>query len=220
MLARTVAVPALPGAVWLKRCPPVPFPFPTDLASFLELIRQHGDVAYSLMFGYAAGHALLFGLFAGYAASAGAFNLGTLIAVCWLGTFTGDAVRFWIGRRFGTGWLRRFPRVHRATQLATQLADRHHVWMILLHRYPHGIRGVAGFAYGMSSLPWATFLVLNFIAAGIWACVVVLAGYAFGQVSEKVMNDASSSVGLLMLVAFLGLSWFLSKRLERAIERA
>jgi membrane protein DedA with SNARE-associated domain len=206
------------GGGSLKRCPPLPFP--TDLASFLELIRQNGDVAYSLMFGYAAGHALLFGLFAGYAASAGAFNLTTLIIVCWLGTFTGDAVRFWIGRKFGTGWLRRFPRIYRVMQLVTQLAERHHVWMIMTHRYPNGIRGVAGFAYGMSSLPWPTFAALNFIAAGIWACVVVLSGYAFGQLSEKVMNDASSGIGLVMLIAFLGLSWLLSKRLERAIERA
>ena len=27
--------------------------FPTDLAAFLDLIRQHGKVAYSFMFGYA-----------------------------------------------------------------------------------------------------------------------------------------------------------------------
>jgi membrane protein DedA with SNARE-associated domain len=195
-------------------------PFPTDLASFLELIRQHGDIAYSLMFGYAASHALLFGLFAGYAASAGAFNLVTLLIVCWAGSFTGDVIRFWIGRKFGTAWLGGFPRLERWLHLATQLADRHHVWMILLHRYPHGVRGVAGFGYGMSSLPWATFLALNFVAAGIWACAVVLAGYAFGQVSEKVMNDASSGIGLVMLIAFLGLSWLLSKRMERALDRA
>lgn len=195
-------------------------PFPTDLASFLDLIRQHGDVAYSIMFGYAASHALLFGLFAGYAASAGAFDLVTLIVVCWFGSFFGDVVRFWVGRKFGTRWLGRWPRLERAVQLAARLADKHHVWMILLHRYPHGIRGVAGFAYGMSSLPWATFLALNFVSAGLWACTVVFAGYAFGQVSEKVMNDASSSIGLVMLIAFLGLSWVLSKRLERAVERA
>jgi membrane protein DedA with SNARE-associated domain len=194
-------------------------PFPTDLASFLELMRQHGDIAYSLMFGYAASHALLFGLFAGYAASAGAFNLATLLIVCWAGSFTGDVIRFWIGRKFGTAWLSSFPRLSRALHLATELADRHHVWMILLHRYPHGVRGVAGFAYGMSSLPWATFLALNFVAAGVWACAVVLAGYAFGQVSEKVMNDASSSIGLVMLIAFLGLSWLLSKRMERVLDR-
>ena len=76
--------------------------FPTDLASFLDLIRQHGDAAYSLMCAYAASHSLLLALFAGYAAHSGALNLGTLIMVCWLGTFTGDVIRFWVGRRFGT----------------------------------------------------------------------------------------------------------------------
>ena len=193
--------------------------FPTDLTSFLDLIRQHGDAAYSFMFAYAASHTLLIALFAGYAAHSGALSFGTLIVVCWLGSFTGDVIRFWIGRRFGTRWLTRFPRLERAVQTAAQLADRHHVWMILLHRYPHGIRGVAGFAYGMSQLPWSTFLVLNFVAAGLWSCAIVSAGYAFGQVSEKVMSDASSGLGLVMLVAFLGLSWVLSKKLERTLER-
>ena len=198
----------------------LPLLLPTDLNSFLDLIRQHGDAAYTFMFAYAASHSLLFALFAGYAAHSGALNVGTLIAVCWFGSFAGDTVRFWIGRRFGTRWLASFPRLERAIQTAVQLASRHHVWMILLHRYPHGIRGVAGFAYGMSPLPWSTFLVLNFVAAGVWACAVVSAGYAFGQVSEKVMSDASSSLGLVMLVAFLGLSWILSRKLERVLERS
>jgi membrane protein DedA with SNARE-associated domain len=189
--------------------------FPTDLASFLDLIRQNGDAAYSFMFAFASSHNLLLILFAGYAAHSGALALSTLIIVCWLGSFTGDVVRFWIGRRFGTSWLSSFPRLESAVQLAARLADRHYVWMILLHRYPHGIRGVAGFAYGISRLPWSTFLALNFVAAGLWSCAVVAAGYAFGQVSEKLMNDASSGLGIVMLVAFLGLSWLLSRKLER-----
>ena len=172
------------------------------------------------MFAYAASHSLLLALFAGYAAHSGALQLGTLILVCWFGSFAGDAVRFWIGRRFGTRWLASFPRVERAVQTAARLADRHYVLMILFHRYPHGIRGVAGFAYGMSRLPWSTFLALNFAAAGLWSCTVILAGYAFGQVSEKLMSDASSGIGLVMLVAFLGLSWILSRKLERVVERS
>lgn len=194
--------------------------YPTDLASFLDLIRQNGDAAYSFMFAFATSHSLLLALFGGYAASSGALGLGTLIAVCWLGSFAGDVVRFWIGRRFGTRWLGGFPRTQRMVEIAARLADRHYVWMILLHRYPHGIRGVAGFAYGMSRLPWSTFLVLNFVAAGLWSCATVSAGYAFGQVSEKMMNDASSGVGLVMLVAFLGLSWVLSRKLEQVAERS
>ena len=92
--------------------------------------------------------------------------------------------------------------------------------MILFHRYPHGIRGVAGFAYGMSQLPWSTFLALNFGAAGLWSCAIVSAGYAFGQVSEKLMSDAASGLGFVMLVSFLVLSWMMSKKLERIVERS
>ena len=193
--------------------------YPTDLASFLELIRQNGDAAYSFMFAYAASHSLLFGLFAGYAAHSGAFALGTLISVCWFGSFVGDTICFWIGRRYGTRWFSSFPRIERAVKTAARLADRHYLWMIMLHRFPHGIRGVAGIAYGISQLPWSTFLALNFVAAGLWSCTVVFVGYAFGQVSEKFMNDASSGLGLVMLIGFLGLSWLLSKKLERAVER-
>jgi membrane protein DedA with SNARE-associated domain len=193
---------------------------PTDLASFLDVIRQHGDAAYSLMFAYAASHSLLLALFAGYAAHAGALSFGSLIVVCWLGSFAGDVFRFWIGRRFGTRWLGSFPRLERAIVIAARLANRHYFWMIVFHRYPHGIRSVAGFAYGMSQLPWSTFLALNFVAAGLWSCTTVSAGFAFGQVSEKLMSDASSGVGFVMLIAFLGLSWILSKKLERVVERS
>lgn len=195
-------------------------PIPTDLASFLDMIRQHGDAAYTFVFSYAASHSMLFTLFAGYAAFSGALNLGTLVAVCWLGSFAGDVVRFWIGRRFGTRLLARFPRLARPVNVAIRLADRYHVWMILLHRYPHGIRGVAGFAYGMSPMPWSTFLAFNCLAAGLWSSAVVSAGFAFGQLSEKLMTDASSALGVVMLVAFLGLSWVLSKKLDRVAERS
>ena len=45
------------------------------------------------------------------------------------------------------------------------------------------------------------------------------AGYFFGYVSEKAMSDASSGVGIGLLVGFLALSWWLSHRLERALGR-
>jgi len=194
--------------------------FPTDLASFLDLIRQHGQAAYSFIFAFAGSHSLLMILFAGYTAHSGVLTLGGVLTAAWLGSFAGDVVRFWIARKFGTRWLGTFPSLERMIGIVTRLANKHYVWMILLHRFPHGIRGVAAFAYGMSNLPWSTFLALNFVAAGLWACTVVGAGYAFGQLSEKVMNDASSTLGVVMLVLFLGLSWVLSKKLERVAEKS
>ena len=190
-----------------------------DLASFLDFIRQHGDAAYSFLAVYSMANSLLLALFAGYAAQAGALGYEQALAACWAGTFAGDVLRFWVGRRFGTRWLRGIPRLQRAVETAARLAARHHVWMILIHRYPRIIRNVAGFAYGASALSWPRFLVLNFIAAGLWAGIAVSAGFGFGFVSEKTMTDALSVFGIAMLVAFLALTWFLTRRLERVMER-
>jgi membrane protein DedA with SNARE-associated domain len=71
----------------------------------------------------------------------------------------------------------------------------------------------------MSRLPWSTFLALNFVAAGLWSSAVVSAGNAFGQFSETSMNNASSGLGIVMLVAFLGMSWLLSRKLEQIVQR-
>jgi len=192
--------------------------YPTDLASFLELLRLYGDEAYGLIFAFAASHSLLLTLFAGYASSSGALDLGTLVAVVWAGSFLGDAIRFGIGRCFGNQWLSPFPRLYRTSQIVVRLVDHYYVWLILFHRYPHGIRGVAGFAYGMSRLPWPTFMAFNFVAAGLWSGAVLSAGHAFGQVSEKLMSDAFSGLGMVMLIVFLALSWILSRKLERVAE--
>jgi membrane protein DedA with SNARE-associated domain len=193
--------------------------FDGDLASFLDFIRQHGDAVYAFLTIYSMANSLLLALFAGYAAHAGGLGYEQALAACWAGTFAGDVVRFWVGRRFGTRWLHGIPRLQRAVETAARLADRHHVWMILIHRYPRIIRNVAGFAYGASTLSWPRFLVLNFIAAGLWAGIAVSTGYGFGYVSDKTMTDALSVFGIVMLVAFLALTWLLTRRLERVMER-
>lgn len=193
----------------------MPF-FPTDLTSFLETIRQNGDIAYSLMFAWSSAHTMLLAIFGGYAAHAGALNYPALVAVCALGSFTGDVVRFAIGRKLGVGVLKRWPRVQRMAEIVARLAGTQYIWMILLHRYPNGVRGVAGFAYGMSDLRWTPFLLASAAAALIWSGLVVSTGYAFGHLSEKLLSDASSAFGGVMLVAFLLLSWWLGKRLEQA----
>jgi membrane protein DedA with SNARE-associated domain len=72
----------------------------------------------------------------------------------------------------------------------------------------------------MSRLSWPTFLAFNFVAAGLWSGVVLSAGHAFGQVSEKLLNDAFSGIGMVMLIVFLTLSWVFSKKLERIAEQS
>jgi membrane protein DedA with SNARE-associated domain len=191
---------------------------PTDFASFTALIRMHSEIAYGLMFAFASGHAMLYVLFAGYMAQAGVLDPVKLGLACLTGSFVGDVVRFWIARAVGIGWLNGIPRLMHLVERIAKLAERNSVWMILTHRYPLGIRGVAAFAYGLSQIPWIRFLPLNLIAATIWAVGMVAAGYGLGHVSESVLQQSASRLGALMLIAFLGIAWLLSRRLERSIE--
>jgi membrane protein DedA with SNARE-associated domain len=190
-----------------------------DLVYILDLIRQHGDVAYGFMFAYAASNSLLMPLFAGYAAHQGALDWGTLVLVCWAGSICGDSVRFAIGRRWGRVGIAYFPRAARHIDTVIRLIDRHYIWMLLIYRYPHFIRGIAGFVFGMSVLPWPRLLILNAISAGLWAVVVVSIGYSFGHVSEKTLGETASGLSFAVLAVFLGLAWVLSKKLEDAVER-
>lgn len=192
---------------------------PTDLASFTAMLQQHRDIVYALMFGIASAHAMLYVLFAGYMANAGALDPVKLAVVCCAGSFAGDALRFGIARVLGISWLAGYPRIVAVLDKIGRLAERNQVWMVLTHRYPHGIRGAAAFAYGISRMTWSTFLTLNLVAAAIWAVAIVGAGYAFGRVSEQVLQQSASQVGAVMLLAFLVIAWVMSRRLDETIDR-
>lgn len=190
----------------------------TDLTQLIDAVRQHGEVVYAFIFAYAASHALLMALFAGYAAQLGVLDLKMTLIYCFAGSFAGDVFRFWLARRYGEWLLARWPRISAHATTVKRLVDRHALWLPLIHRFPYGIRGLGAFAYGLSKMSWGLFLILNLIGAAVWAVSMVLAGYAFGKVSDKVLGDTVSGLSLAMLVVFLAASWLLSRKLEQAIE--
>jgi membrane protein DedA with SNARE-associated domain len=192
---------------------------PTDLNQLLALIREHGELAYTFVFLWGMGNSLILILLAGFAAQAGAFAFAKLVVVCWFGAFAGDAIRFWVGRRYGAKWLSSYPRIERVLQMTSRLVEHHHTWFAFLYRYPNGIRSLAGFAFGISSIPTRYFLLLNFLSAGVWALSIVSIGYAFGKLTDKLATDAASHLSMALLIGFLALFWFLGKRLDRIVEK-
>jgi membrane protein DedA with SNARE-associated domain len=55
---------------------------------------------------------------------------------------------------------------------------------------------------GMSGLVWRKFLVLNFLAAGIWAIIFVGAGYLLGNIFGAALREVADSFGLVLLGLF------------------
>ncbi|MBF0414664.1 MAG: DedA family protein [Magnetococcales bacterium] len=153
-----------------------------------ELLRQYG---YLLLFGWTfiEGETVL--LVAAYLASRGYLDIWMTMAVAAIGTFLGDQLYFWLGRRLGRDWF--WQKERKWTKSVTRVLELIHrwdAWFILSYRFFYGVRNVSSFAFGLSKLSFMRFMVLNFIAAFIWAASFSVAGYFFGKAVEKFLGQA------------------------------
>ena len=170
-----------------------------------ELLKEHGFWSYAVTFVWTFFEGETFVLFAAFAAAQGFLSAPMLLASAWLGSFCGDQFYFWVGRRFGLKLLERRPGWRARVDRALGWLRRFDVGFILTFRFIYGVRNVSSFALGISGIAWRRFLFFNFIAAGIWACTFVGAGYAAGHASEAVLGDLASKFRFLMLGIFVAI---------------
>jgi membrane protein DedA with SNARE-associated domain len=190
-----------------------------DLQQILDLVREQGNAIYVLVATGAFWNSMLLPIFAGYAVHLDALAYWPTVAAVWFGGVAGDEVRFFLARRFGARLFDAFPRLRTGIEKAARVVDRHQWWMMFVYRYPHGIRGLAGFAFGLSTMPRWRFAALNVVSAAVWANLLVGVGFGFAHVSDKALGETATKTALVFLVAFLALAWYLSKRLEESIEK-
>ena len=126
-------------------------------------------------------------------------------------------MRYSVGRFFGPGLLRRFPRWQRHVDTADDWLRRYDTVFILTFRWIYGIRNFASFALGMSHTSWYRFLGLNFIAAGIWAVGFAGAGVLLGTALRPVLDQVAPYFTLAMLgvFAFMFGMVFLAHRIQK-----
>lgn len=178
-----------------------------------DLIHQHGDLFYLIVFAWTALEGETFVLFAGFFAQKGIVNVWLLFLAAWLGSMTGDQIFFLLGRRFGIRILEHFPKLKPSVDRALSWIERYAVIFILIYRFMYGLRNVSGVAVGLSHVPWKKFALWNSIAAFAWAATFVGFGYLFGDVmghmhhkqelvEESVRSLTLSVLGLVGLVIF------------------
>lgn len=167
-----------------------------------RFILEHGTWTYLITFAWTFFEGETFVLFAGFAAAQGLLSAPLLLVAAWLGSFCGDQSYFWIGRHFGLRLLARQPTWRRRVDVALGWLKRFDAWFILSFRFIYGVRNFSSFALGISGIGWHRFLVLNFIAAGLWACVFVGAGYVCGHAFERVLGEFAERFSMVMLGIF------------------
>lgn len=152
-------------------------------------------------------------LVAGAAAARGHLALPMVIAIAAFASFLGDQLYFWVGHRYGAALLARFPSLQPRAARVNGLLERHHLLVILSIRFLYGLRVAGPIAIGMSRVSWSRFVLLNGLAATLWALLIAGMGYGAGHALVYLLKaiDADELWGL-SLVLVLGLVWWLLRR--------
>lgn len=142
----------------------------------------------------------------GFAAQRGYLVLPGVILAAFIGSLCGDQLFFYLGRRHTQWVLNRFPLWKAHIEKAHRLLERFRTPVILGFRFMYGLRTIIPFLIGMSSVSTRTFIILDVIAAFVWAVAVGTGGYFFGHILEVLLGDIKRYELLILgAMAIIGL---------------
>lgn len=197
--------------------------------SFLQLLRTYG---YGLLFVVVALESLgvpVPGETALVAAAAlaarGHMKIALVVAVAAAAAIIGDAAGYWIGRRGGIAFVRRFGKFLRMNDAklahVKRYFERHGAKTVFFGRFIALLRTWAALFAGVGEMPYGQFTLYNASGGIVWAIVFGIVGYLFGRNLEKLQNivgDASWALALVVVVAIAGL-WIWRRRREAKMSR-
>ncbi|WP_122585405.1 DedA family protein [Pseudomonas viridiflava] len=154
---------------------------------------------------------------AGFLAFRGYMDLNIVILVAFCGSYAGDQLWYFMGRKHGRKLLARKPRWQLMGDKALRLVRKHPDIWVLSFRFVYGLRTVMPVAIGLSGYPPARYLLLNGIGAAVWAAALGSAAYHFGAVLEGLLGNVKKyELWVLGALILLGLGLWLRRRIKNA----
>lgn len=149
----------------------------------------------------------------GFLSHQGYFSPYLLALAAFSGTFAGDQVWFYLGRRHSN--LRLVQKVTEFPSFARviRLIEQHPVKFIMTFRFVYGIRNIAPVALGLSRVSALKYFIFNMIAAIIWAICFTTLGYIFGEAAERMIGKIGGAQAKILLAVVVGFAIYLVFRL-------
>jgi membrane protein DedA with SNARE-associated domain len=136
-------------------------------------------------------------------ASRGHYSLLAVIAVATVAAIVGDNTGYWIGRKGGRALLQKTPVVRdhfeRLLPRAEAFFLRHGAKTVFIARFVLVLRTTAGWAAGISRMPWWRFVIFDAAGATLWVTTVAVIAYEFGRA-------AADAIGRYGLFAAIGIA--------------
>ena len=183
-----------------------------------ELIVQHFGYLAIVIGTFLEWEAIL--ILGGFAAHQGYLHLPLVMVSAFLGSFIGDQIYFFIGRKKGLAYFINKPYAQKKIKRFQNLMDRYHTAIILSFRFLYGLRTIAPFTIGLSSVTSKKFFILNMISAMVWSITIGALGFFFGQAFEIVLQDIKQyemwimGAGLVVLLIHIVLRYLKNRRTQ------
>ncbi len=154
---------------------------------------------------------------AGFLAFRGYMDIKMVMLVAFLGSYAGDQLWYFLGRRHGRKLLARKPRWQTMGDRALDHIRRHPDLWVLGFRFVYGLRTVMPVAIGLSGYPPRRYLLLNGLGALIWSAALGLAAYHFGALLEGILGNVKKyELWVLGGLILLGVLLWVSRRFKAA----
>ena len=142
----------------------------------------------------------------------------------WIGNVAGAAAMYAVGRRHGSGWMRRkFPRLvdERGERRLRALYDRYGIPALVISRFIPGVRALVPPFAGALRVPAVSAIAAMAIASGVWYGLIGYLAWKAGS-DWAAVTDLVARSGRVMTIAacviavIAGLLWYRHARQARA----
>lgn len=164
--------------------------------------------------------------FAGYMASMHEFSLVVILIINSVAALCGSLICYSIGRvggkPFVLRWGKWFLLKPKDLEKTEAFFAKHGKATILIGRFLPVVRHVISIPAGIARMPVGSFALQTFLGSTIWGSLLICIGYFLGKNWEGVAKtfkrvDLLIGVGILLLVGFLVIRFWIRRKKERAL---